>query len=77
MLDSRKRLDAMKERFVNSGLYEDLLDAVMSVIATSAESFVEEYRYNATETEIALQEMIGIVDEYTTDEIDALVADEG
>lgn len=67
----------MKERFVNSGLYEDLLDAVMSVIATSAESFAEEYGYNATETEIALQEMIGIVDEYTTDEIDALVADEG
>ena len=77
MLDSRKRLDAMKERFVNSGLYEDLLDAAMSVIATSAESFVEEYGDNATETGIALQEMIGIVDEYTTDEIDALVADEG
>lgn len=55
MLDSRKRLDAMKERFVNSGLYEDLLDAVMSVIATSAESFVEKYGYNATETKIALQ----------------------
>ena len=67
----------MKERFVNSDLYEDLLDAVMSVIATSAESFVEEYGYNATETKIALQEMIGIVDKYTTDEIDALVVDEG
>lgn len=73
MLDSRKRLDIMKERFVNSGLYEDLLDAVMSVIGTSTESFVEEYGYNATETEIALQEMIGISDEYTADEIDALV----
>lgn len=75
-MSSRQRVDKMKEVFANSGLYEDLMDAIFSVIDTSTELFVDEYGHNPTETRIALQEMIGLVDEYTTEEIDNEVAED-
>ena len=73
--NSKERLNKMQEVFGKDDLFESCMEEVNEVIEKYADKLVAEYGYNRTETRIALQEMIGLVDEYTTEEIDIEVED--
>lgn len=74
-MDSRQRMDVIKERLANTRGFNNLLDAVYECINNQADAIAEDTGYEREMVYIALQEMIGTVDEYSADEIDAEIAD--
>lgn len=74
-MDSRQRMDVIKERLANTRGFSKLMDAVYECISNQADAIAEDTGYEREMVHIALQEMVGIVEEYSADEIDAEVAD--
>lgn len=74
-MDSRQRMDVIKERLANTKGFNNLLDAVYECINNQADTIAEDTGYEREMVYIALQEMVGVADEYSADEIDAEVAD--
>ena len=74
-MDSRQRMDVIKDRLANTKGFEKLLDAVYECIGNSADAISEDTGYERAIVYIALQEMVGVVDEYSAEEIDTEVAD--
>ena len=70
MIDSRRRIDIIKDYIADIDEYEDVLDEVMALLNSKAEIISDVSGYGIGMVFIALQEMIGIVEEYTADEID-------
>ena len=70
MIDSRRRMDIIKDYIADIDEYEDVLDEVMTLLNSKAEIISDVSGYDRGMVFIALQEMIGIVEEYTADEID-------
>lgn len=70
MIDSRRRMDIIKDYIADIDEYEDVLDEVMALLNSKAEIISDVSGYDRGMVFIVLQEMIGIVEEYTADEID-------
>lgn len=70
MTDSRRRMDIIKDYIADIDEYEDVLDDVMALLNSKAEIISDVSGYDRGMVFIALQEMIGIVEEHTADEID-------
>src|SRR5699024_1096156 len=70
MIDSRRRMDIIKDYIADIDEYEDILDKIMALLNSKAEIISDVSGYDRGMVFIALQEMIGIVEEYTADEID-------
>ena len=63
-------MDIIKDYIADIDEYDDVLDEVMALLNSKAEIISDVSWYNRGMVFIALQEMIGIVEEYTADEID-------
>ena len=63
-------MDIIKDYIADIDEYEDVLDEVMALLNSKAEIISDVSGYDRGMVFIALQEMIGIVEEYTADEID-------
>lgn len=70
MIDSRKRMDIIKDYIMDIEEYDDVLDEVMTLLNNKADVISDVSGYDKGMVFIALQEMIGLVEEYTADEID-------
>ena len=70
MIDSRKRMDIIKDYIMGIEEYEDVLDEVMALLNSKAEIISDVSGNDKGMVFIALQEMIGLVEEYTAEEID-------
>lgn len=70
MIDSRKRMDIIKNYIMDIEEYDDVLDEVMTLLNNKAEIISDVSGYDKGMVFIALQEMVGLVEEYTADEID-------
>ena len=75
-MNSRERMDVLKERLVNTAQFDDLLDAINSCIDTTAEEIQEEMGIHEGYSYIALREIFGLTDRYTAEEIDNEVNEE-
>lgn len=74
-MNSREKMDKLKDNISKSGLYEDFTDAIYECIGNAADYISDEYGYDYDWVYIALQEMIGVVEKYTAEEIDNEIAD--
>lgn len=70
MIDSRKRMDIIKDYIMDIEEYDDVLNEVMTLLNNKAEIISDVSGYDRGMVFIALQEMIGLVEEYTAEEID-------
>ena len=70
MIDSRKRMDIIKDYIMDIEEYDDVLNEVMTLLNNKAEIISDVSGYDRGMVFIALQEMVGLVEEYTADEID-------
>lgn len=70
MIDSRRRMDIIKDYIADINEYEDIFDKIMVLLNSKAEIISDVSGYDRGMVFIALQEMIGIIEEYTADEID-------
>lgn len=70
MIDSRKRMDIIKDYIMDIEEYDDVLNEVMTLLDSKAEVISDVSGYDKGMVFIALQEMVGLVEEYTTEEID-------
>lgn len=70
MIDSRRRMDIIKDYIADINEYEDIFDKIMALLNSKAEIISDVSGYDRGMVFIALQEMIGIIEEYTADEID-------
>ena len=70
MIDSRKRMDIIKDYIMDIEEYDDVLNEVMTLLDNKAEVISDVSGYDRGMVFIALQEMIGLVEEYTAEEID-------
>lgn len=68
-------MDIIKDYIVDIDEYEDILDEVIALLNSKAEIISDVSGYDRGMVFIALQEMIGIVEEYTADEIDREISD--
>lgn len=69
-MDSRKRMDIIKDYIMDIEEYDDVLNEVMTLLDSKAEIISNVSGYDRGMVFIALQEMIGLVEEYTAEEID-------
>lgn len=70
MIDSRKRMDIIKDYIMDIEEYDDVLNEVMTLLNNKAETISDVSGYDKGMVFIALQEMVGLVEEYTAEEID-------
>ena len=70
MIDSRKRMDIIKDYIMDIEEYDDVLNEVMTLLNNKAEIISDVSGYDRGMVFIALQEMVGLVEEYTAEEID-------
>ena len=70
MIDSRKRMDIIKDYIMDIEEYDDVLNEVMTLLNNKAEIISDVSGYDRGMVFIALQEMAGLVEEYTAEEID-------
>lgn len=70
MIDSRKRMDIIKDYIMDIEEYDDVLNEVMTLLNNKAEIISDVSGYDKGMVFIALQEMVGLVEEYTAEEID-------
>lgn len=70
MIDSRKRMDIIKDYIMDIEEYDDVLNEVMTLLNNKAEIISDVSGYDKGMVFIALQEMVGLVEEYTVEEID-------
>ena len=70
MIDSRKRMDSSKDYIMDVEEYDDILNEVMTLLNSKAEIISDVSGYGRGMVFIALQEMVGLVEEYTAEEID-------
>lgn len=70
MIDSRKRMDIIKDYIMDIEEYDDVLNEVMTLLDNKAEIISDVSGYDKGMVFIALQEMVGLVEEYTAEEID-------
>lgn len=70
MIDSRKRMDIIKDYIMDIEEYDDVLNEVMTLLNNKADVISDVSGYDKGMVFIALQEMVGLVEEYTADEID-------
>ena len=70
MIDSRKRMDIIKAYIMDIEEYDDVLNEVMTLLNNKAEIISDVSGYDKGMVFIALQEMVGLVEEYTAEEID-------
>ena len=70
MIDSRKRMDIIKDYIMDIEEYDDVLNEVMTLLNSKAEVISAVSGYDKGMVFIALQEMVGLVEEYTAEEID-------
>lgn len=70
MIDSRKRMDIIKDYIMDIEEYDDVLNEVMTLLNNKAEIISDVSGYDKGMVFIALQEMAGLVEEYTAEEID-------
>lgn len=68
-------MDIIKDYIADIDEYDDVLDEVMALLNSKAEIISDVSGYDRGMVFIALQEMIGIVEEYTADEIDNELSD--
>lgn len=76
-IDSRQRLNAIKNKLGCDTIpaYDKLYDAIVETIGTAEYEIAEELGENGAMVHIALFEIFGLVDEYTSEEIDDEVSD--
>ena len=70
MIDSRKRMNIIKDYIMDIEEYDDVLNEVMTLLNNKAEIISDVSGYDKGMVFIALQEMVGLVEEYTAEEID-------
>lgn len=70
MIDSRKRMDIIKDYIMDIEEYDNVLNEVMTLLNNKAEIISDVSGYDKGMVFIALQEMVGLVEEYTAEEID-------
>ena len=70
MIDSRKRMDIIKDYIMDIEEYDDVQNEVMTLLNNKAEIISDVSGYDKGMVFIALQEMVGLVEEYTAEEID-------
>ena len=70
MIDSRKRMDIIKDYIMDIEDYDDVLAEVVALLHSKAEIISDVSGYDRGMVFIALQEMVGLVEEYTAEEID-------
>ena len=70
MINSRKRMDIIKDYIVDIEEYDDILDEVMTLLSNRAEIISDISGHDKGMIFIALQEMVGLVEEHTAEEID-------
>ena len=70
MIDSRKRMDIIKDYIMDIEEYDDVLNEVMTLLNNKAEIISDVSGYDRGMVFIALQEMVGLAEEYTAEEID-------
>lgn len=63
-------MDIIKDYIADINEYEDIFDKIMALLNSKAEIISDVSGYDRGMVFIALQEMIGIIEEYTADEID-------
>lgn len=69
-------MDIIKDYIADIDEYDDVLDEVMALLNSKAEIISDVSGYDRGMVFIALQEMIGIVEEYTADAIDNELSDD-
>lgn len=69
MADNRKKIDNIKDYILDIKEYDDILDDVIALLSSRAEIISDISGYDKGMIFIALQEMVGLVEEYTAEDI--------
>lgn len=72
-MDSRERMNELQASIQNTKGFERLLDAIYECIGNYAYEIADDTSYSHTFVHIALQELVGVTDPYTAEEIDTAI----
>lgn len=70
---NRQMVEMLKERIQGTRMYEKLLDAIYECVQNTAEDMADDMGCNKGLVCVALQEMVGIADTYTDEDIADMV----